>query len=525
MKKFLRSIALVMALLMLSACLSGCNGDNNNYGDYDETAGFKLRLTKNAGVSDELWEEALAKWQSWSKVPIEFEIASAAEATESLDLQIAAGAYPEVILSNAFNATDVSKHAANGILIPLDEFITEENTPNLWKMFQEHPETKAANYLPDGKMYSLPRYKGFLPGYLERVIFINKVWLDKLGLQVPTTIEELKMVLQAFKTGDPNGNGKNDEIPMTFLQGHAYSCPEMMLSAWGYATKSGVFDSYTTIKDGKVYFAPMLDEWKEMIEFYRDLYADGLLDFEAFTHTGEVFTSKLQANESRVGVVWSNMNPMFNREEYIAIGPISAEGYEPEWQINPGAIGLRNLFSITTACKNPKAVMNWIDHFYDVEVSLEFEYGVLGKALNYKNEEGKYTWNEPPAGVSLSTFINENRPFSSVPSYLPDEIFGDTLEISKDLEERVANYELYKDYITDEPWPRPFYSQDETNKLSELQTDIFSLVNEKMAKWIVGAEDVEAGWDAYIETLKRIGVDELVKINQGAYDRFQNNLK
>lgn len=43
---------------------------------------------------------------------------------------------------------------------------------------------------------------------------INKVWLDKLGLEVPTTLAELKEVLIAFRDGDPNGNGIQDEIPM-----------------------------------------------------------------------------------------------------------------------------------------------------------------------------------------------------------------------------------------------------------------------------------------------------------------------
>ena len=54
-----------------------------------------------------------------------------------------------------------------------------------------------------------------LPLHVLPEIWINKEWLDKLGLAVPTTTDELYNVLKAFKTQDPNGNGKADEIPLT----------------------------------------------------------------------------------------------------------------------------------------------------------------------------------------------------------------------------------------------------------------------------------------------------------------------
>lgn len=520
-RKIKKAFALVMALSLTATVLSGCKGGNET----DETAGFTVQVSKSATIDQQLWDSYLEELQSWTDVPITWDVSSAADSAEALSLRIASGDYPDIVMGNTLSTSDVSKYAANGVILPLDEYITEENTPNIWKMFEENPKTKAANYLPDGKMYSLPVFVGFEPSYLERVLFINKTWLDKLGLEVPTTTDELKEVFRAFKTQDPNGNGKADEIPLTFMPGNAYSNPEAMLSTWGYATKSGTFDSYCTVKDGKVLFAPMLDEWKEMLTFYRDLYSEGLLDKEAFTHTHENFYSKLNNDTSIVGMVWSTTNPMANSEEYIAIEPIRAEGYDVVWQIHPGIIGNRNVFSIFNSCKNPKAVLNWIDHFYELENSLRTQYGTLGYALNEKNADGVYTWNTPPEGTSLSSYIAENRPQTSISAYLPSEIFGTTLELNTAMKEQVENYEIYKKYITSEPWPRPYYSTDEADRLSELQTDIFTEVNEKMAKWVVGSEDLDKGWDAYVNNLKKMGVEELVKINQAAYDRFQEKVK
>ena len=46
-------------------------------------------------------------------------------------------------------------------------------------------------------------------------LWFNYDWLEKLGLEEPQTTEELYEVLKAFKTQDPNGNGKANEIPLT----------------------------------------------------------------------------------------------------------------------------------------------------------------------------------------------------------------------------------------------------------------------------------------------------------------------
>ena len=55
--------------------------------------------------------------------------------------------------------------------------------------------------------------------------YIRKTWLDALGLEIPTTVEEYHNVLKAFKEQDANGNGDpNDEIP--------YSCRNKGDSIW-----------------------------------------------------------------------------------------------------------------------------------------------------------------------------------------------------------------------------------------------------------------------------------------------------
>lgn len=259
-----KTITLALVGIMLTMALAGCGGGGNNA---SENGGFSVTFGKPTGLDQDMVNETLARWESLTDVPIEWAFLSGDGGSEALSLRFAAGDYPEVIMGNYLQTTDVSKYAANGILIPLDEYINETDTPNLYNFFQKYPRSAAANRLPDGHMYSLFQFEEFEPQYVENVFFINKVWLDKLGLEIPTTTDELKEVLRAFKTSDPNGNGEADEIGMTFQDGHGFSYPEVMLSCWGVAAKHGVFDSFCTVQNGVVKFAPMLDEWKEMIKY------------------------------------------------------------------------------------------------------------------------------------------------------------------------------------------------------------------------------------------------------------------
>lgn len=70
----------------------------------------------------------------------------------------------------------------------------------------------------DGHIYGLPRLRVDMTDRLTRS-FVNKVWLENLGLEVPTTIDEYYEFSQHFKNQDANGNGDtNDEIPLCIPQ-------------------------------------------------------------------------------------------------------------------------------------------------------------------------------------------------------------------------------------------------------------------------------------------------------------------
>ena len=104
----------------------------------------------------------------------------------------------------------------------------------------------------------------------------------------------------------------------------------------------------------------------------------------------------------------------------------------------------------------------------------------------------------------------------------------DTLiELSDSDKAYKAVYEKYYEagVLNPEPWPRPYFKVEDSERLGELRTDIFNIVDIQTAKWGTAQEDVLAGWDAYVASLKAAGVDEYVKICQDAYDIWKTAIE
>ena len=109
------------------------------------------------------------------------------------------------------------KYADEGLLINLSDYISEENAPYIWKRLQDSKYLQAISTAPDGNIYGLPYAELGTNDIMVNWIDIRKDWLENLGLEMPTTLEEYHKVLLAFKEQDANGNGDpNDEIPLGY---------------------------------------------------------------------------------------------------------------------------------------------------------------------------------------------------------------------------------------------------------------------------------------------------------------------
>lgn len=435
----------------------------------------------------------------------------------------------DVISVNNFSDANIQQLAGAGLLQPLNDYVfDEELMPNFnERVLSEASTMSSVMSFPDGNIYCLPRYDSLKGSFLESTMWINKTWLEQLGEEIPTTLEDFERVLKLFVENDMNGNGKDDEIGILLRQGDGYAHFEALLGMWGIPTKDGTFENYIYLEDGKVIFAPTTETWKEAIKTFNQWYEDGLVWDECFTGTAETKNAKLTSEELIFGVTMDQLPPTGHEDDYVQMTPPTVEGYNTRWYLHPGINGSHTTLAVTRSCENVDILMAWLDQFYSFETTLEYMYGEA-EVWNWGfNEEGKFV-NEGLSTEEYNKAAEDNaivRYILMLPYAINSEDYEERVAIEGNVKTKQDNYELYESVLNTELWPRPYIKEEVSTRLTELRTDIFNTLNSKKAEWITGAADIDADWDAYLESMNKMGVEEFTALMQEAYDTFQANLK
>jgi len=152
-------------------------------------------------------------------------------AKEKRQLALASGDYPDLFMLipwiDQFSQIDLLTYGKAGCADPLER-PDRSICPNVKAALNNYPNFKAMAYAPDGKIYGLPQLiECYHCSYMYKE-WMNTSWMKKLNISTPKTTEDFKNMLIAFKTKDPNGNGKADEVALTggiMEVGARISCP------------------------------------------------------------------------------------------------------------------------------------------------------------------------------------------------------------------------------------------------------------------------------------------------------------
>lgn len=449
-----------------------------------------------------------------TNVKIEWQVVSSNDWSEQKSIMLASGTLPDIILGNqTFSDSDIVNNLS--YFRPLDDYI-DQYMPNLKAAMAETPELKKISTFPDGKIYSLPTRLPSRPKTKNQPV-INKAWLDKLGLPIPDTTDDLYNVLKAFKEQDPNGNGKPDEIPYT----ETGLAPDF-LNPFGI---TDINANSMLVKDGQPVFYPVSEEYREGLKFANKLYTEGLIDKELFTQDATM-TSAKQQNADAAIVGFSNQwtpDAVFGKwsDQYAMIPPIAGpdgKRYNPG---NPNGMSFnRNEMLITSSCKFPEVAARWADQFYTNEASIQNFWGAIGTVIE-KNDDGTYTLMDPPEGTSADAWYWEQSLRDFGPKYV-SPAFEEKIVLNKEAGDglKLEIDKLGSEYVTD-PFPNVMYTAEEFQELPTLTTDIDSYVAALRAQWVTKG-GIEEGWDAYVKKLNDMGLDKLMKIRTDAYNRYMS---
>lgn len=205
---------LLGAGLAITSCLGALAGCGAGSGDDSTTADGKPSYTI-ATVRWSDWGDAyqkgfVKKSEKAAGISVKWDTYVNSDWGDKKAVVMSGGDLPDTFWGSiSLNDSDIAQNQAS--FISLEDYI-DKDMPNLKKAFKEDPAPKAMVTSPDGHIYSLPKKLPMRPTIANQ-LFINKTWLDKLGLAMPDTYEDFIDVLTAFKNDDPNGNGKQDEFP------------------------------------------------------------------------------------------------------------------------------------------------------------------------------------------------------------------------------------------------------------------------------------------------------------------------
>jgi putative aldouronate transport system substrate-binding protein len=530
MKKMVKTMS---AVLIGATLLAGCGGNSasktwsEEYGLSDITFPLEEKvslkfLTSSSPLAPEDPNDKLIfqRLEEKTGVEIEWRNFTGASFNDRRNLAMSSGEMPDAIMNAGYSDYELLNLAKDEAIVPLNDLI-DNYMPNLQKVLEEAPHYRAMMTAPDGNIYAFPWIEELGDGKesihsVDNFPWINVAWLDELGLEMPTTTEELKEVLIAFRDHDPAGGGQT--IPMSFIINDGGQDLGFLFGSFGLGDN---WDRTVVTNDGEVKLTAADEGYKEAIKFMNELYEEDLLDIEGFEQDWPKYVAKGQEGRYGLYFTWDKGNITGMGDDYDLMRPLAG----PDGHINvtrTNGMGFdRSRMVITSANQNLELTAKWIDQLYDPNQSVQNNWGTYGDDTQQNifefDESAQMLKHLPLEGAPV-----ELRERTSVggPLAILDSYYGTVTTKPDDAAWRLGLMkEVMVPYMQAENiYPRVFHGIDELNRLSTIEADLIPYVNRKRAEWITNGK-VEQEWEEYLTELDRLGFQEWLQIKQAGYDR------
>ncbi|MCC2684650.1 MAG: extracellular solute-binding protein [Paenibacillaceae bacterium] len=537
------AIALAGALLVAAGCsentksTDGKSADKNAQTDIVSAAGqFPLtseKVTLNVMVEgvasvQDYSTNNFTKWlEDKTNVHINWQVVPSdpQQAAQKLNLVLAGGDYPDVIMN--FNITPTTQliWGSQGVFLPLNDLIDKYGDETK-KMFKDEPSIKSAVTAIDGKIYGLPYVNINFHEHAKNKMWLYQPWLDKLKIKPPTTTDEFEQMLLAFKTKDPNGNGKADEIA---LAGSPQGAPlgTYLLNSFVYYNAANEDGQYLYVDNGQIKASFADAGYKDGMKYLHKLFAEGLIYPQSFTQDKDQLKRLGENPDAEIlGAV-----PAFT-QSFVQNGSEHFKGFTTLPPLK-GPSGLRQtpwdeyLFSqgqyvITKASKHPDVAFRLADLLYNEEVTMTAKFGTKDKGwsaakpgeLGLDGKQGIWTRNADWGKGVQNDFWGQTGP-SYQSEINRNGLAGNALATGL-YKETKKNYEPYK---AAKNVPPLFFSDQQSKQLADMKNSIITYVDEMKLRFITGDADIDKSWNDYLKTLDSLQLKAYLQLFQTTYDK------
>jgi len=471
MKSITKRLLALSLILCLSVALFGCS----NTAERKHSKHFTVFI-HNSADEPAKDNKILAKIKEDLGYEFTFEYL-VGNLEEKIGVMIAGSDYPDII---GVSGTDTRLIEA-GALIPLNEYITEEKTPNLYKHME--PIMKKASFSGDGNLYVFPNYNRFYgePGegaYNGAAFWIQKAVLEEFGYPTPKTLDDYFGLIRDYAKKYPTINGmKTIGFEILAATGSEFCLTNAPAQLAGYPNDGGV------VVNPETYEAEFYNDDEIAKKYYKYLNQvndEGLIDPEAFTQTKDQYLAKL-ASGRVLGMYdqhWnfataedSLLNQGLIERQYVPF-PITYEGVEPYYRDRP-VLNINEGFGISVNCANPEEVINMFETLLSEEWQKIFNWGFEGedylvdengrlyRTPEMREEQGDLVWkakNKLTAFYAIMPKIQGQYEDGNGagPGEQPEEFYASLRDYDKNLLDKYG-VQRWVDFMNDPPENPVYY--------------------------------------------------------------------
>ena len=561
MKNTRKILALLLALCMMVSLLAACGGSSSggvggaSAGTDVDPATLAFPLAEKAeisgltnfpaGTESEPNNRTIFKrLEEQTNVHVNWKTIQSDQWGDKISLEMAnASTLPDFVFNAGFNDTDLLKYAKQGVIINLEDYI-DKYMPNLKKVFEQAPEYRSMCTDADGHIWALPWIEQL--GYEKTAIqtigdmpFINTDWLNFLGLSMPTTTDEFEQVLIAFRDNadalKAEFNIDGDIIPMACIMNDGDQDPAIIINGFGEGYGDPDRGRHIAVTDDKKVICTATTEgFKKGIAWLHELYAQGLIDPEAFTQEWSTYVAKGKSGRYGVCFSWDvaniasvSMDDLIAGKGWVPIPALTADVKNITPQNGSFTSGFdRGRCVVTAAAKNPALVCAWLDQMYDPMQSPQNNWGTYGEDDDFDifvmgtNDKGEPMLQHAPLGDASPVEVREAECVAG-PLAILDSYYGVYVTCPDDAQYRL---DWIKDIYTPDMngkyvFPNVFMTTDDTKTISNLQADLTTRINTAKSDWVMNGF-TDADWDQLQADLQAYKLDEYLSIMQKYLDEY-----
>jgi len=439
------------------------------------------------------------------------------QAREQFNLIVASNDLPDIFEWDWINwfPGGPEKAVKDGVIVVLNDLIAS-SAPNYKKLLDGNADYMRQAKTDSGKITNFAFVRGDKELLVNWGPMMRGDWLQELGLKTPETVDDWYVVLKAFK------EKKGCTAPFTM---------DYTRFVDGSNLFAGAFDvGITFYRDNNVIkYGPVEPAYKGFLSLLAKWYKEGLLDPDFAAQDSKALDAKVTTGKTGAiavlqgGGMGKYLDLLYGKGTKFDLVPVPYPKLKAgdklrfnkmNWDVNAQS-------AITPANKYPKETAKYLDYGYSPEGIMLFNFGIEGESYTMVNGKPTYTekLTKPPKGVTMAMvmtnyvrvhwnapFLQKNVAHSQFQTYQQQRDAVDIWAKAGDLSVQV---------------PRIYPTAEETSRVAALLNQITTYQQEMFLKFIMGQEDLSK-FDAYVAQLKKMGIDELLRIYNDGLKRYSS---